>query len=74
MAPPLNDFLQKGILRPRRKEVPIEVACLSVEENEDGHWGRLWDEWCVHRVSVTYPRGFQSPMTGGSCRKPLRIS
>lgn len=48
MAPPLNDFLEKGILRPCRKEVTIEVTCLGIKEDEDGHWGWLWDEWCVH--------------------------
>ena len=48
MAPPLNGFLEKGIFRPGRKEVPIEVTGLGIKENEDGHWGRLRDEWCVH--------------------------
>jgi hypothetical protein len=48
-APPLNGFLEKGILRPGRKEVPIEVTGLGIKENEDGHWSRLRDEWCVHR-------------------------
>jgi hypothetical protein len=54
MAPPLNDFLEKGILRPCRKEVTIEVTCLGIKEDEDGHWGWLWDEWCVHGGSVTF--------------------
>ncbi len=48
MAPPLNDFLEKGILRPGRKQVTIKVACLGIKENEDRHGGRLRDKWGVH--------------------------
>jgi len=58
MAPPLNDFLEKGILRPGRKQVTIKVARLGIKENEDGHGGRLRDKWGVHVRLV--------PCSGGS--------
>ena len=73
MTPPLNDFLQKGIFRPGRKEMAIEVTCLGIKEDEDGHWSWLGDEWCVHRVSVTCSGG-SSSVAVGSCRKCLGIS
>jgi len=52
MAPPLNDFLEKGVLRSRRKQVTIKVACLGIKENENGHGGWLRDKWGVHVRSV----------------------
>ena len=48
MAPPVYDFLKKRIVRPRRKEVTIEIAGLSIKENKNRHGGGLWKIWRVH--------------------------
>lgn len=74
MAPPLNDFLQKGILWTSRKEVTIEVAGLGIKENEDGHGSGLWNGWRVHGRSVPYSGGFKSIVTEIPCRKFLGVS
>jgi hypothetical protein len=73
MTPPLNDFLQKGILWTSRKEVSIEVACLGIKENEDGHGGGLW-YGCVHGRSVPCSGGSKSMVTEKPCRKFLGVS
>jgi len=41
-APPLDNFLEKGIFWPSGKEVAVEVSCLRIKQDENGHRSRFW--------------------------------
>lgn len=48
LAPPLDDFLEKGVFWASGKEVAVEVACLCIKQDENRHRIRLWERHGVH--------------------------